>query len=62
MQGKEFYTTKELAKKWEVKERTILELKDDAADPLPHYRFKGSIRFKFEDVKAYEERHRKPNQ
>lgn len=48
----QFLTAAELANRWKVKKRIIYQLKGK----IPYYKFKGSIRFKLEDVLAYEEK------
>ena len=54
----EFLTVKELAKRWKVSEKKVYEMVK-ADDPIPHYRFKGSIRFKLADLEAYEQTHKR---
>jgi excisionase family DNA binding protein len=50
----QFLTTDDLAQRWNVKKKTIYQLKGE----LPYYKFKGSIRFKLSDVTTYEENHK----
>jgi predicted DNA-binding transcriptional regulator AlpA len=54
----EFLTVEELAARWKVNPNTIYRMKDDKTDPLPHYKLKGSIRFKLMDIEQYEQTHR----
>jgi hypothetical protein len=49
---KAFLNAGELAQRWGIKRKTVYLLKSK----IPHYKFKGSIRFKMEDVLAYEEK------
>lgn len=50
----QFLTAEELAQRWNVKKKTIYQIKST----ISYYKFKGSIRFKLSDVVAYEERHK----
>lgn len=50
----QFLTAEELAKRWNIKRKTVYQLKGK----VPYHKFKGSIRFKLEDVLAYETKQR----
>lgn len=50
----QFLTAEELATRWNIKRKTVYQLKGK----VPYHKFKGSIRFKLEDVIAYEKNHR----
>ena len=50
---KEFLTTKELAERWRVTEKSVLKWRKEGKAP-PFYTIHGSILYKLADVKALE--------